>query len=72
MRLPKRISSAPSPLMVAMREAIKAGLEIWQVRAPSCLPHASHAWPACLPRCTFWFAELFRIRCIALGVRNPS
>ena len=31
MRLPKRITGAPSPLMIAMREAIKAGLEIWQV-----------------------------------------
>ena len=38
MRLPKRISGAPSPLMAAMREAIKAGLEIWQVRAASRLP----------------------------------
>ena len=36
MRLPKRISGAPSPLMVAMRAAIKAGLEIWQVSAASC------------------------------------
>ena len=35
MRLPKRISGVPSPLMVAMREAIKAGLEIWQVSAAS-------------------------------------
>ena len=39
MRLPKRISGVPSPLMVAMREAIKAGLEIWQVRPEPFLSH---------------------------------
>ena len=57
MRLPKRISGAPSPLMVAMRAAIKAGLEIWQVQTSCHLPkelpaHGSTAaWlpmPACL------------------------
>ena len=31
MKLPRRITGTPSPLMVAMREAIKAGLEVWQV-----------------------------------------
>ena len=35
MRLPRRITSAPSPMMEAMRAAIKAGLEVWQVR---CFP----------------------------------
>ena len=32
MRLPRRITGAPTPMMEAMRAAIKAGLEVWQVR----------------------------------------
>lgn len=50
MRLPKRISGTPSPLMVAMREAIKAGLEIWQVDAASRLPR-HHVTELVLPAC---------------------
>ena len=45
MRLPRAVTSKPSPLMVAMRAAIKAGLEIWQV-----LSWPWSAQPFCSPR----------------------
>ena len=40
MSLPKRITRERSPLMEAMRTAIKSGLEIWQV-GTSCQIHTT-------------------------------
>lgn len=60
MKLPRRISGTPSPLMVAMREAIKAGLEVWQVSTShfSCmrlaLPVNSHAHNSCIRSSFIW------------------
>ena len=39
MSLPRRITRERSPLMEAMRTAIKSGLEIWQV-STACRPQA--------------------------------